>query len=157
MWFSFLGSMSHRNNSWTDGYRAPVVKSQQKCFEMTRTTFQQQKYRFRWKWQKILGSDCIICNEFMSSRKPWRARTGFVGCWGRFYPSRNYLQFQGLWAASKQPADKERKAKAACWEAKRGRPIYWGPTERESQARPVVGTDGRIVRLLRLAGILRIK
>ena len=57
---------------------------------------------------------------------------GFVGCWGRFYPLRNYLQFQGLWAASKQPADKKRKAKAACWEAKRGRPIYWGPTEREA-------------------------
>ena len=105
MWFSFLGSMSHRNNSWTDGYRAPVVKSQQKCFEMTRTTFQQQKYRFRWKWPKMLGSDCIICNEFMSSRKPWRARSGF--CW----LLREILPIEELSAIPRPLSSKQ----AACW------------------------------------------
>ena len=49
----------------------------------------------------------------------------------------------------KQPAERQRGE---------GQSIGAQQSERlESQARPVVGTDGRIVRLLRLAGILRIK
>ena len=71
---------------------------------MTRTAFQ-QKYRFRWKWQKILGSDCIICNEFMSSRKPWRARSGF--CW----LLREILPIEELSAIPRPLSSKQ----AACW------------------------------------------